>query len=257
MSWDAACVISSQNIKANGVILVSDSSDVKADSSTMSNDTLKGLVPFFPLLFLVAWIAIPIIVNIAWSGISILGMIDFQSYVIWVGYGLSLAMAVWAIESVLVYRRYLTTIRRWSITASILSIVGGVILLLLALAFYLGSLSFFQRLPQGCEYCPYVSSEFQTQQIIHPWIYAGILAVVAGAIMWWLTFDPRLSAALISISALSVSFLLFLWSAFTITASSNLYIGPVYFEWLTGAAVSAILASTLILPVGVWQGKPH
>ncbi len=257
MSWDAAWVsFHRKNIKANGVIVVSGSSDVKADSSTMSNDTLKRLVPFFPLLFLVAWMATPIVVNLPWSGLSTLGRIDLQSYLIWIGYGLSLTLATWAIESVLIHRRNLAAIRGWSITASILSTAGGVILLLVTLAFYMDTLVFFQRLPQGCEYCPLIlGSEFLTQEIIQPWIYAGILAVVAGAISWWLAISPRLYAMLISIGALSTSFLLFLGTAFTITAWSNLYMQPIYFGWLTGAAVSAILAATLVLPVGIWRAK--
>jgi len=200
--------------------------------------------------------ATPIILDVVLLGISIVGLIDLQSYLIWVGYGLSLTLAVWAIESILIYKRFLATIRRLSITASILSFAGGVIFLLVAWAFYLGSLSFYQRFPEGCMYCPLIlGPEFLIQQIIQPWIYAGILAVVAGALTLWLSVRPRLYVGLISIGSLFLSFLLFLRSAFTIMAWSNLYMQPVYFEWLTGAAVSAILSATLILPVGVWLGK--
>jgi len=213
-------------------------------------------VRFLPLLFLLVWTITPIIVNIALWGIPILWRIDFQSFLIWIEYGLSLGLAVWAMESVLIHRQNLPVIRGWGTVASILSIVGGVILLLVSFAFYQGSLAFFQRFPQGCEFCPLIlGSEILGQQIIQPWIYAGISAVVAGALALWLVSHPRLYPALASICALSISFLLFLRTAFTINAWNNLYMQPVYFEWLTGAAVSAILAATLILPVGLWRGK--
>jgi len=226
----------------------------------VSQGMIKELVPFFPLVFLMAWMAAPIVVNIALYGIFIVGEIDIQSYLIWVEYGLSLTLTVWAVESFLVHRRNLTMIREWSVTASILSTVGGVILLLLSSAFYTGTLDFFQRLPQGCVYCPLIlSPEFLRQriiqQIIQPWTYAGIFAVVAGAISLWLGIKPHLYAALSSIGALSTSVLLFLGSALTITALGNVYIQPLYVEWFAGAAVSAILAATLILPVGVWRRK--
>src|SRR5207249_5052382 len=77
----------------------------------VSQGMIKELVPFFPLVFLMAWMAAPIVVNIALYGIFIVGEIDIQSYLIWVEYGLSLTLTVWAVESFLVHRRNLTMIR--------------------------------------------------------------------------------------------------------------------------------------------------
>ncbi len=232
----------------------------------ISHIAARLVIRFFPALFFLLWMMLWPLINIARGvplGVSFQLLWLWPSFLTWTLTGLFFTALIW-VERIIVkvYRpRQALASDRWTLPTALLSITSGILLLWVHYAFASGQMVIGTIPWRNINGTPIpggglIPGQLFYQGIVDMWTYAGITAVVAGAVSISLVVKPRVPVAAGVILALAVAFLLTFAGMFSLNGS-GLMITPAYFYWFPTVAIGLMIgALVFLLGFGTRRGLP-